>query len=213
MTLPRPDKIRAVAPLMALLSLALALPGCAYLASPDSYWASRMADLADIFVVEVSAGPGVHVHAQATDFLGTGLGLSKQRGIRLYGRYIGTGERLSAGLILMNMSAPVDQEEARMSMYPLMEGSREYRDPVGEASHVYDVYGDGRGTMWCVFPMALAWSGPTLYGQYLQSRWWRVFDVSTGASAFIGFHFCLSPGECVDSLLGWLTIDFAADDL
>ncbi len=48
---------------------------------------------------------------------------------------------------------------------------------------------------------------------YIKGRWWRLLDVSVGASLGIGFHFYVSPGELVDFALGLVAIDLVGDDI
>jgi hypothetical protein len=178
----------------------LLLSGCA------SYPRNRAEDLADIFGAEASRGSGAHVNIQVTDFFGTGLGFSKQQGIALHGRYIGTSTRESGGFLIMNLSG-VEKDNTRMR--PLFTGGRDYADMQTEGIHIYD---DTRGSMWCIVPMDLAWNGSSLYLDSMKERWWRIFDVSLGASALVGFNLCISPGETADFVLGWTGIDLAGDD-
>lgn len=189
-------------------SLALALPVFGFLTSGcATYLRNRTADVADIVSVEASVGHGAHVNFQVTDFFGTGLGFSKQRGIAMHGRYIGSSTRESGGLLVMNMSGT---ESDGTQMRPMFSGSRKYADMQAECLHIYD---DTRGSMWCIIPMELAWNGPALYLASTKKRWWRILDVSLGASALIGFNLCISPGEIADCVLGVVGLDMAGDDV
>lgn len=200
-TMMRLHHIAKACALVALAALVSALSGCAYLRN-------RAADLADVFVAEASVGLGAHLHVQVTDFLGTGIGFSEQRGVWLHGRYIGTGTRTSLGIVVINMSGVAPEKKA--DLRPLFSGSRDYVEMAKEGVGIYD---DSRGCWYCVLPVGLAWFGPSAYFEVSKLRWWRLLDVSVGASALIGFHVCLSPGEAADFLLGFPGIDLAGDDL
>lgn len=177
------------------------LSGCA------TYLRNRTADLADIVSVEASVGHGAHFNIQVTDFLGTGLGFSKQHGIAMHGRYIGTSTRVSIGSLVMNLSAT---ERDGTQMRAMFTGSRIYADMQKECIHIYD---DTRASMWCIFPMEFAWYGASLYLESTKERWWRIFDVSLGASALVGFNLCISPGEMADLVVGFVGLDIAGDDV
>jgi hypothetical protein len=179
----------------------LLLSGCA------SYLRNRTADLSDIVGAEASVGSGANINVQITDFFGTGLGFSKQRGIAMHGRYIGTSTRESVGLLLMNQSGI---EKDTTQMHPLVAGGRDYADMQREGVHIYD---DTRGSMWFIVPMELAWNGSSLYLASTKERWWRLLDVSLGASALVGFNLCISPGEMADFVLGLVGLDLAGDDV
>ena len=192
---------KACAVIVVLPVVAFLLSGCA------TYVRNRTADLADIISAEASVGRGAHLNIQVTDFIGTGLGFSKQHGIAIHGRYIGASTRESGGLVVMNISGV---ERTGTQMRPLFAGGRSYADMQRDCIHIYD---DTRGSMWFIVPMDLAWNGPSLYRDSARERWWRILDVSVGASAIAGFHICLSPGEIVDFVLGLAGLDMAGDDV
>jgi len=183
-------------PLLAWLS-----SGCA------TYSRNRAADFADVFGVELTRGPGVHLHVQATDYLGTGVGMSQQSGPALHGRYAGTVSRTSGGSIIINASM-VTLEDTYMR--PLFSGSPDYDDFLIERLSIYD---NSRVTFFFFFPSDFAWSGDgALYLESARKRWWRLLDVSVGASLGIGFHLYVSPGELLDFALGLAAIDLVGDD-
>ncbi len=182
--------------------LGMIFSGCA------SYIRNRTADFADVFGAELTCGPGVHLHVQATDYLGTGVGMSRQSGPALHGRYAGTVSRTSGGAIIINASM-VTLEDTYMR--PLFPGSPAYDDFLIECLSIYD---DSQMTFFFFFPSDLAWWGDgALYLKSIKERWWRLLDLSVGASLGIGCHFYVSPGELVDFALGLFAIDLVGDDL
>jgi len=168
---------------LALAALALSLTGCV---SPGNYLGNRAADLADVFTAELTIGPGFDVHAQATALVGTALGYSPQRGLMMHGRFVGTGERHTGGIVL----------SAATSI------SGEFLDPL---------YGDAvyrpRDRSWFLLIRY-----PPFVPAFRKGELMRLLDVEAGASAIVGVHLGVSPLELVDFLLGLATVDLAGDD-
>ena len=159
--------------------------------SVGNYMGNRAADLADVFTAELTFGPGVEAHAQVTGFLGTSLGYSDQKGLMLHGRHRGTGRRWSGGLLVL--------------------GGTETTAPQMRSLWGEQVHQERRG-LWAMF-LPLAYSpGEGISVAYLPG-WPRTADVEFGASAGVGFHVGLSPGELLDFLLGFSTLDVAGDDV
>ena len=69
-----------------------------------------------------------------------------------------------------------------------------------------------RRGLWAMFlPLTYSpWGG---IGVAYLPGWPRAADVEFGASAGVGFHVGLSPGELLDFLLGLSTLDVAGDDV
>lgn len=181
----------------AILTLALSTSGCTYLQA-------RGADFLDVFTLEASLGPGLHVIAHATDFVGTGIGSSKQHGVALHGRYAGMTTRVAFGAGFVHRSSIQEPERLHTVIGPHRAPSEdEWLSPGYQAGFMYIpvlwfqswgtmVESEGLGT----FPRGI-----------------RTFDISVGASALVGVHLGFSPGELLDFLLGWTTLDIAGDDV
>jgi len=165
----------------------LAAVGCAPV---GNYFGNRAADLADMFTLEMTAGPGADVHGQFTGFLGTAAGWSGQQGLLLHGRYYGIGERETAGFILLGATAAASR-------------------------NMSSLYGDGpapeRYGLWGLFLPVFISPNPALHVGYLPP-WPRAADVELGASLGVGLHAGFSPGELLDFLVGFTTLDIAGDD-
>ena len=165
------------------LLLVVLLNGCS---SVGNYAGNRGADLADLFILEGSVGPGLDAHAQVTGLLGTGIGSSKQWGLMWHGRYLGMGSRDSGGLIL---SAHTYVEEDLM---PPVRGDSEY---------------EPRSRSWFLL---LRW--PPFRPLLKPAERCRALDLELGLSALVGFHVGFSPIQTLDFLLGWTTLDLCGDD-
>ena len=170
-------RLRRMARLVPCL-LVLALAGCGYVSN-------RLGDFADVFVLEVTVGPGLDVHAQATGLVGTGFGSSSQWGPMMHGRYVGTGARRSGGIILFSHT-----EIEEDLMVPLR-GDEPYEAP-------------SRG--WAV----ICWPPSRPFRTKGERR--SLLNVEVGASAIVGAHVGVSPIELVDFLLGFAMVDICSDD-
>jgi len=173
--------------LIAIAALA-ASTGCQ---SAGRYLLNRAADLADIVTLELTAGRGADLHGQLTGFLGTAAGYSSQKGFMLHGRFYGTGTRETAGILLFGATAT-----RAVQMSPVA-GQRPY---------------EGRYGVWALLLPATSSPAEGFHVGYLP-RWPRGADVEFGVSFGLGFHAGLSPGELLDFLLGFSTLDMAGDDL
>ena len=165
---------------LTLLAAAVMLSGCSYLGN-------RAADLADIITAEATIGPGIEAHLQATTFLGTSLGTSKQWGPMMHGRFVGMGSRESGGILI---SGGTDVEDDLMK--PVY-GDKEYKP---------------RSRSWFLL---LRW--PFMRPLIRRREWPQTLDVELGGSLLIvGAHVGLSPIEALDFLLGFTTLDICGDD-
>ena len=166
----------------AVLLLALAA-GCS---SPGGYVGNRAADLADILTAELTIGPGFDVHTQATGLLGTALGYSPQWGLMMHGRFVGRGERQSAGILISASTRIADEV-----MSPLY-GNQVYAP---------------RNREW--FPFLRY---PVFVPAFKENELARVLDIEAGASVIVGTHLGVSPIELVDFVLGLFLLDPVGDD-
>jgi len=163
--------------------LSLAALGCT---SPGNYLGNRAADLADVFTAELTIGPGLDVHAQVTGLLGSAFGYSPQWGLMMHGRFVGTGERNTGGIVITGGTRV----------------SGDLLDPVyGDAVYV------PRDRAW--FPFIRY---PALVPAFRRSELARLLDVEAGGAAIVGVHFGVSPIELVDFLLGFAFLDMVGDD-
>ncbi|MCB9898317.1 MAG: hypothetical protein H6825_09970 [Planctomycetes bacterium] len=193
---------RSKAPRGGLVALVLAAaccaPGCAYAEA-------RAADLADIGLLELSAGYGAHVGVQLTDFVGTGIGYSEQWALAWHGREVGTLHRSSAGIVTIFLSFSEPERHAMSTWVgaaPRADASAE----VGEQAN-------------CLFVPMDWWFGSRHAGPghdpgfELAPRGIRSFDVTLGASLMLGVHVGVSLGDLLDFVLGWTGLDIAGDDV
>jgi len=171
-----------------LACLAVFCLGCG--AQGCSYVQARVADFADVFTFEATYGPGVDVHAQATGFFGTAVGYSQQTGVLVHGRACGIGERATVGMLLLAGTAAGGEDLACLGE--------------GEAP------GDRFGFWAMLLPLAFS-PAEGVYVGYVPT-WPRTFDVEAGFSAGVGVHVGVSPGELLDFVLGFTTLDIARDD-
>ena len=165
-----------------------------------SYIEARAADFLDVFMIEASYGPGVHAGIQLTDFVGTGVGYSSQTGVGLYGRYAGVAEREAAGLPTIYLS----RLKSTSSLQPVIESSI---PPPSDTVLSPGFQGNILMAPW------YWWWKPAAAPHDWFYRGIRSFDVSVGFSAGVGAHVGFSPGELLDFLLGWTTLDIAGDDV
>jgi len=161
--------------------------GCGYVAR---YVRSRAADLADVVTVELTAGPGADVHAQLTGFFGTALGYSTQRGLVIRGRFYGVATRRTAGVLFLGGTAT---DAVRLAS--LAASGQYVPERAFWALMLPLTFGSAEGLRFGFLP-----------------RWLHAADVAFGASLGVGFHVGLSPGEMLDFLLGFATLDIAGDD-
>ena len=151
------------------------------------YCSDRAADLADVLTVELTTGSGGDIHVQCTGYLGAVAGWSSQKGIVMRGRYLGVGARESSGILLLGATATANGSD------------------VGEPgpSGTYRIWG-------LLLPVSYQ-VVPALHVGYAPS-WPHMADVELGASALVGFHLGLSPGEGLDFMFGLVGLDPAGDD-
>jgi len=180
---------RPVAGLFAVLAVAAFLSGCA---SVQRYARHRAEDLMDICTVELTAGPGADVHAQATNIFGTAVGWSRQYGLMMHGRYVGMGRRTTRGTLLTAATA------ARGVRMTSLHGPEGYLP---------------RGGVWIGFVPAGYWHGDEdgAFRAY-SIEGMGALDLAVGASLGVGVHVGFSPLELLDFIAGWTTLDLGGDD-
>ena len=173
--------------LIAALALwAPAVPGCS---SAGPYLRSRAADFADIFILELTVGPGADVHANVTEYLGSALGYSFQRGVMFYEGKAHGGVRGTMGVLAF----------AATDAQPVGPGD----DTGREAPFATD-------RAWLVF-LPLSWLIREAPGGV--RKWPDNLNVEVGGSLiYLGAHAGMSGGELLDFLLGWTTLDIVGDD-
>ncbi len=161
------------------LAVACAAGGCSYLPN-------RFADLTDVFSAELTAGPGIAAQAQVTGLVGTAVGVSKQYGVMVHGRYAGLAARDTAGSLIAgstNISGDV--------LTPFW-GGKPYVP---------------RTRSWLGF---LRW--PPFAPALKKSEWPQLLDMEVGASAGVGVHLGFSGIELLDFVVGLTTLDLCEDD-
>ena len=172
-----------------LLVLVVLFSTCAGCRAVGNYFGNRANDLADIVMLELTAGPGIDVHAQVTALLGGVLGWSQQDGLMWDSRYFGRARRVSGGLLIEG------ETHIERTVYASME----------------PLYGEQpwvpRGSYWVMF-LPVGQRPDTEY----KFRWYRALDVEVGASAILGLHIGVSPGEVLDFVTSIFFLDIAGDD-
>lgn len=174
--------------------------GCA----SSGYLKDRMRDGADVFTLSVQRGVGVDAQASfltvALGFESTYLGLEDGRMINnwthegfaiLPTEKDDQGTTFACGLVLLSMKA---------NMNPSSTGHC-YQ---GERNKRYS------GFYLCGLPIGvnpLGMSSDTLYSPHSATK------IEIGASLGLGLRFGFNPGELLDFLLGWTTLDIYNDDL
>lgn len=83
---------------LVLLPFGLGATGCS---SVSTYARNRTSDFADIWTLEASAGPGLDVHLQLSEDIGTILSFSRQCGVGIHNGVPVSTDRKMAGLLLM----------------------------------------------------------------------------------------------------------------
>jgi hypothetical protein len=184
------------------LSLALCQAGCG-----SRYARDRLADFVDVFDMELGFGPGLDVRGRAS-CIGTGLGVSKQRVLAWHGRQFGFAERAAAGVLLASVT------EVREESYSL--------GTLGRAPAEYDEHCAHRHDLKCLLSLA-HWeddrqahvpSHESAQSNLWPPHWWQALDAEFGgAFGVVGLHVGISPGQLLDFLLGWTTLDIVGDDL
>jgi len=175
-----------------MLRLAIACGGL--LLTSCSYLQNRANDALDVFLCEGALGPGLYAELRATDFAAVGLGLHTVATGGLHGRYVGTGERGSLGL------GPFILGGARGDYGPVLSG-----DP-----STFDDEADEPCTQMLVMPS----QGIKCEAGYSPSaRGLRMAYLSATATVgYVGLRVGFSPGELLDLLLGFFTVNLAGDD-
>jgi hypothetical protein len=200
------------------LLLAVMLAACALsqsCAATGRYFKNRANDLADVVTIEGSVGPGVHALVQATDFLGAGVGHSVQYGFWAHGRHAGFGFRKTTGMLVLSNSKPdyslgADPNwDTWLDTWDGLVGTRgasvePKNDSVLES---WDKQKNSeQGSLLFFIPLNASRLGTGDYHFGLRS-----FDLTASASALVGLHVTLSPGELADFVIGWSSVDVGHD--
>ena len=203
----------------ALLVLCLEGWGCAYPAD-------RFADLADVLTLELTAGPGVDIHGQATAFCGTAIGSSKQWGMMMHGRRLGLGSRDTAGILvrtstdvardLMWLAQTYAAYQAGAGYTAAYSGLPKAVPALTASTRISEQWmGSVRGSK-SPGPSVRSWliifRWPPWVPLVDRAEWPRLLDVELGASLLLGAHVGLSPIEFLDLALGIITVDILGDD-
>ncbi|MHC4663013.1 MAG: hypothetical protein ACYS8W_15130 [Planctomycetota bacterium] len=165
-----------------LMILTLLFPLLAGCASAGTYFKDRALDFTDIFIAEAHWGYGVSAELEASKLIGTVAGLSESNWIGWHGHVSG----IKTGKKLYT------------SGVVLLGGNG---------------YGHTAEKCYLGLPINLI---PATGDQEKGKRRYpliRVCDIS--AQLFLiagGMRAGVSPGELIDFLLGWTTLDFAGDD-
>jgi len=163
----------------------LALSSC----SAPGYLGDRTRDLADVFVLTVSAGPEVSVDVQATDAVHLAVGGGAHGEAGLIGRHVGTAGVMTLGL----PAAPFLEDGILYGRYVFSE--------TGGAWELSDVQDE------CYIIHALG-TEPT----NPKTDAWHALDLEVGATVLVGARVGLRPGELVDFLAGLFGFDPIGDD-
>lgn len=179
--------------------------------SSNRYLKNRVLDLADVFNIELTYGPGALIAGNVTRLVGTGIGTSDQEGWMMEGRYLGHGRRESGGILLCygsncDFPYPSDQNVSKIlgSVVDKHDRSDSLSITTDPEFYLLGINPPLPGP--CEIPYIVNLIiEPSKYGLY-------ALDSSIGVSALCGVHIGLSPGELLDFILGWTTLDLAGDD-
>ena len=170
--------------LVAFILSALAASGCS---SAGPYFRNRAADFADIFIAELTMGPYADVHANVTEYLGSALGFSVQRGGMLYRGEARRGMRVTIGVVAFAVT------------------DVQLRDPGDDKGAPFET-----DRAWLAF-LPMSW--PISDAPSGVRKWPDNLNVELGGSfIYVGAHAGISGGQLLDFLLGWTTLDVACDD-
>jgi hypothetical protein len=181
---------RRIAAAAVLVAVAAAGPGCAYSAA-------RWRDFTDILSLGISAGAGIGIRADVTKLLA--LEEMAQNDETFYGWHERdtSWTESSYGLLFASWRMPGLGGETRppRSSLDILTTSRRrtlfpVRTEIEDIRHTLFIFSGGSG----IRPV-------------------DALNLDVGVSAlFGGLEVTLSPGELVDFLLGWFTVDIGRDD-
>lgn len=177
--------LRIRTPHLLLFATALLLGACA----SDGYLAKRGRDLADGFVLTVSAGAELSADAQVTDLIHVAVGGGVHGEAGLIGRHLGTAGVMTLGLPV----APFLEDGVLYGRFLFTE--------TGGAWTADDVEDE------CYLIHALH-AAPT----HPEHDWWHAFDIEVGATVLVGARIGVRPGELVDFVAGIFGFDPIGDD-
>ena len=176
---------------LAAASVVLAVNGCAGF---KSYFTDRANDAADIFTI---AG-------------GRGVGVGMRVSVVPVGLYIGQDRiGLRGGQLLNPTNYPHWRENSDCYFVTWCE----YVDEFDPFSGVND-RGKGMADVWhCEYPLPLAYEVDRLRNDPRTCLHPYYTDITVKAGVYPGIDLGFNPGELVDFLLGWATVDIFDDDL
>jgi len=220
-----------------LVALTTALAGCM---TPGTYWRDRGADLLDCATVQAGYGILAEAQVQTTPFIGTGLGMGWARLWGFDGRAAGRFERVHVALpfypflvpfvrrfgrelsraIAEALAAPFGLElrpPAPVEPLPLWErlltSSSVIESPGGDASPQRFRRRGAKILVLDARVIPAARSDPLFEDEMPPRHPVTALDMTVAATLMpVSARVGVSPGQILDFLLGWTTIDIANDD-
>ncbi|MBI3818936.1 MAG: hypothetical protein HY286_09630 [Planctomycetes bacterium] len=166
---------------------ALAFTSCK--TSAGAYFQDRLNDFVDVIPVSVAAGPGLFASVRATVMVGTGIGYA---------------EAWRAGVRLPDESHRKYDDLARYQVW------REEEVGLGILWFHQDTSEPDWGGMgnFLIFAFPPGGSCGSSHFHFISA-----LDVEAGIHlGIVGLRVGVSPGQLIDFLLGWTTLDIASDD-
>jgi hypothetical protein len=213
---------------LVLSGLAVLSAGCSH---PGTYWQNRALDFVDCFDVEVGIGGVVDLEVNATDWFGTGIGLSDTEKWGFAGRH--WISRANGNNADMHMGFPVTMALAEdqvppaegccvgpLAQFLVLDGESRHDEswsfqpdpqrPVREAGRRSPLYRSRESVLGVNLPDRMR--GET--GRDAPAKLADAFQVDVSAtvmplSARVGFSF----GQFADLILGFVGFDVAGDDV